>query len=185
LTVRSAEPAAIVASWPELPRHWNDAALEARCQRLQQTIIAVRNVRAVYSLPPGTPIQLHMRSSEAVAGELQSVAGQFDNLAKAVLAAAGADVTRPPASASYSLEDADGFIPLEGLIDREAELARQQKQAEQLRKHIAGHESKLGNESFVSKAPPELVSNTREALAGLKLQLDSVEAIIRDLQGAT
>jgi valyl-tRNA synthetase len=181
LSPRETEAAAIVAQWPELPTSWQDATLEKRFARLQDTIIAVRNVRAIYTIPPGTPIQLHMRSSEEVAGELQNVASQFDNLAKAVLAAAGADVVRPSASASFSLGDAEGYIPLEGLIDRQAELARQKKNAEQIRKHIAGHEGKLANAGFVSKAPADVVANIRETLENNRKQLENMEAIIRDL----
>jgi valyl-tRNA synthetase len=183
LTPREAENAAIVARWPELPASWQDADLEKRFARLQETIVAVRNVRAIYSIPPGTPIQLYMRSSEEVAGELQNVSTQFDNLAKTVLAAAGADVARPPASASFSLGDADGYIPLEGLIDRTAELGRQQKQAEQLKKVIAGHEGALSNEAYVSKAPVDVVATRRETLAANKKQLENIEAIIKDLGG--
>ena len=181
LVPRRAEPAAIVAAWPELPSAWRDDALEARFGRLQDTIVAVRNVRAIYNIPPGTPIQLMIRAPENIAGALQNVASQFDNLAKAVLTAAGADVVRPPASATFSLGDADGYVPLEGLINREAELERQQKEAEKLRKHIAGHEGKLNNESFVGKAPADVVANVRETLAGLRKQLASIEDVIRDL----
>ena len=102
---------------------------------------------------------------------------------QSVLEAAGAEVIRPPASASFSMGDADGYVPLEGIINRDAELERQQKEAEKLRKHIAGHEAKLNNENFVGKAPPEVVANVRETLEGLRKQLASVEEIIRDLSG--
>ena len=100
-----------------------------------------------------------------------------------MLKAAGVDVSRPGTSASFSLADADGFIPLEGVIDREAELARQKKEAEKIRGFITGHERKLANESFVAKAPPEVVEQVRETLAGLAKQLASVEDIIRQLGG--
>ena len=122
-----------------------------------------------------------MRAAPEVAEEMQSVSSQFDNLAKAVLEAAGAEVERPSGAASFSLGDADGFIPLEGLVDRQAELQRQQKEAEKIRKHIAGHEGKLKNENFTAKAPPEVVEQVRETLDGLKKQLTSIEEIIRDL----
>ncbi len=177
LNTQLAEEACIIAKWPNLPTSWQDPALERRFARLQETIVAVRNVRAVYNIPPTTPIKLLMRTSE----DMQSVAGQFDNLAKAVLAAAGADVERPAGAASFSLEDADGFVPLDGLVDRASELDRQQKEADKLRRHIAGHAGKLSNESFVGKAPPQVVQNVRETLAGLKEQLARVEEIIADL----
>jgi valyl-tRNA synthetase len=181
LAPRAAEGAAIIAAWPTIPTGWQDAVLEKRFERLQDTIVAVRNVRAVYNIPPGTQLALHVRATPEVAGDLQNVSAQFDNLAKAVLTAAGADVVRPPASASFSLSDADGYVPLEGIIDREAELERQKKEAEKLRKHIAGHEGKLNNENFVSKAPENVVNDVRETLERLKKQLASVEEIIRDL----
>ncbi|MFO1008084.1 MAG: valine--tRNA ligase [Planctomycetaceae bacterium] len=183
LTPQTAEEAAIVAAWPTIPRSWRDEALERRFARLQETIVAVRNVRAIYNIPPSTQLQLMIRASSEVASEMTNVAAQFDNLAKAVLAAAGADVVRPSASAGFSLGDADGYIPLKGIIDPEAELARQKKEADKIRKHIAGHEGKLSNESFVSRAPADVVAGIRETLAGLKNQLISVEEIIKDLGG--
>ena len=37
--------------------------------------------------------------------------------------AAGLDVNRPGTSANFSLEDVDGYIPLEGLVDDKAEFS--------------------------------------------------------------
>ncbi|HWL11299.1 MAG TPA: class I tRNA ligase family protein, partial [Planctomicrobium sp.] len=173
--------AAIIAEWPTIPAAWQDPALEKRFERLQETIAAVRNVRAIYNIPPGSPVKLLMKASPEVAGDMQSVSAQFDNLAKAVLEAAGADVQRPSGSASFTLGDADGFIPLEGLIDTEAELARQTKEADKLRKHIASSEARLSNESFLAKAPENIVAQMQETLDGLKKQLSSIEEIIKDL----
>jgi valyl-tRNA synthetase len=183
LAPQPATESVMIAPWPAVPVEWRDRPLEKRFERLQETIVAVRNVRSIYSIPPGTQIKLYMRCAPDVARDMQDVSAQFDNLAKTLLAAAGADVERPPASANFALSEADGFIPLEGVIDRHAELARQRKEAEKLRGFIASHEKKLANESFVAKAPPEVVQQARETLAGLKSQLESVESIIKQLGG--
>jgi valyl-tRNA synthetase len=122
-----------------------------------------------------------MRCSPEVAEQLVAVTEQFDFLSKTMLEAAGLDITRPAGSASFSLGDADGYIPLEGLIDRQAELARQHKEAEKLRGFIKGNESKLANTGFMAKAPPDVVEGIRETLAGLKGQLESAERIINEL----
>ena len=68
------------------------------------------------------------------------------------------------------------------MIDREAELERQQKEAEKLQKFIAGSEKKLSNENFTGKAPADVVEQVRETLAGNRQQLESVQRIIADLQ---
>jgi valyl-tRNA synthetase len=135
----------------------------------------------MYRIEDRVELALHVRCQPEVALELNDVASQFTNLAKVVLKGAGIDVTRPGTSASFSLNDADGYIPLAGVVDREAELARQKKEAEKLRGFILGHERKLGNASFVEKAPPEVVDQVRETLSGLQKQLRSVEEIIEAL----
>ncbi|MBM82162.1 MAG: hypothetical protein CMJ78_16470 [Planctomycetaceae bacterium] len=171
------------AAWPENPETWQSKDLESRFERLQETIIAVRNVRAIYSIPPKTPLRLHIRCEEDVATEMQDIASQFDNLAKVLLEAAGADVERPGACASFSMTDADGFIPLEGIVDRDEELERQRKKEKELTGFITGHEKKLSNANFVERAPADVVNNVRETLAGLQKQLESVREIISQLEG--
>ncbi|MCX7421699.1 MAG: class I tRNA ligase family protein [Planctomycetia bacterium] len=172
----------MTAPWPDVPTSCQNRDLERRFERLQETIVAVRNVRALYSISPSTPIQLHIRCNAGIASEMHDVAAQFENLSKALLAAAGADVQPPTCSASFSLTDADVFVPLEGLIDRDAERARNTKEAERLRKGIESNEKKLQNEAFVAKAPPDVLQQTRDTLDNYKNQLASVEAIIKALE---
>ncbi|TXT16737.1 MAG: valyl-tRNA synthetase [Planctomycetota bacterium] len=175
-------PSVMTAPWPEVPTSWQNKDLERRFERLQETIVAVRNIRAMYSIASGTPLKLHIRCSAGIAAEMHDVAEQFENLAKTLLTAAGAEVEAPTCSASFNLGDADGFIPLEGHIDRDAELARQRKEADKLRKSIESNEKKLANEGFVAKAPPDVLQQTRDLVDNYKKQLASVEQIIQSLE---
>ena len=68
------------------------------------------------------------------------------------------------------------------LIDRDAERARNTKEADRLRKGIDSNEKKLANEAFVSKAPADVLQQTRDTLESYKKQLVSVEAIIKALE---
>jgi len=179
---KPAEEAAMIAAWPKLPKEWIDTEFEGRFERLRDSVIAVRNVRAVYGIPPGTPLTLRMRASETIANDMNSVSGQFENLAKTVLEAAGAEVTRPDGSASFTIGDIDGYIPLGGVVDLKAELERQEKEAAKLKGFISGHEKKLSNDKFVSNAPDDVVNNVRETLANLQSQLQSVEEVIAQLR---
>ena len=160
---------------------WRDSALEARFQRLQDLIVAVRNVRGTYNISPAVAVTISVKCSSAAAADLEQVRSQFENLAKATLTAAGPDVARPKASVSFSLGDSDGYLPLEGLVDLQAELVRQKKEADKLRGFIGGTEKKLSNESFVAKAPPEVVAEIRQTLANQQKQLASIEEIIQQL----
>jgi valyl-tRNA synthetase len=176
-----AAAACITAPWPSHIEGWKQPALEARFQRLQDTIVAVRNLRGLYNISPAATVDVAIKCREEVAADIRQVSGQFELLAKAKLIAVGPDIARPKMSASFSLADADGYVPLEGLIDRDAEVARQQKEADKLRGFIAGHEKKLSNASFVDRAPPEVVAEVRDTLANLQKQLASAEDVVRQL----
>jgi valyl-tRNA synthetase len=60
------------------------------------------------------------------------------------------------------------LIPLEGLIDKEAELTRLDKEIIKLEKVIKQSSGKLNNENYVAKAPAEVVQKEREKLAELE-----------------
>ncbi len=181
-TPQPAEESAMKAAWPTIPKQWQDDGIETRFDRLRETVIAVRNVRAVYGIAPKTPLSLLMRTRPEIASEMESVADQFDNLAKTILESAGAEVVHPVGSASFTIGDIDGFIPLEGVIDIAAELNRLNKEADKFKGFIAGHEKKLSNERFVSGAPADVVNNVKETLANLKHQLASTEEVIEQLK---
>lgn len=178
-----AEESAIVAKWPTLPTEWRDSNIENRFDRLKDIVISVRNMRSIYGISPSEPLKLYLRASNDIASDVQNVSGQFDNLAKTVLEAAGAEVERPQGSASFTLGEVDGYIPLTGVIDIQAELERQHKEAEKLQKLIKGHEAKLANEKFTSKAPPQVVADVRNTLTGWQSQLASVNEVIAQLGG--
>ena len=57
------------------------------------------------------------------------------------------------------------FMPLDGLIDVEAEKARLDKEIEKIQKEVGKSKGKLGNEKFVANAKPEVVAVERERLA--------------------
>ncbi len=171
----------MIAPWPEMPLNMIDAALEKRFERLQETIVAVRNVRSVYGISPGAPLKLFMRCAPDVAEQLKAVAGQFDFLSKTMLEAAGLDVTAPTGSVSFSLPDADGYIPVGDSINRDEVRKNKEKEAEKLRGFIASADKKLQNEGFMAKAPADVVEGIRATKAEQEAQLASIERIIREL----
>ena len=75
-------------------------------------------------------------------------------------------------------------MPLDGLIDVEAEKARLDKEIEKIQKGLAGVEGRLNNPSFTDKAPADVVEQVRKqaedqkaALAQLEQQLVKIEAM--------
>jgi valyl-tRNA synthetase len=69
-------------------------------------------------------------------------------------------------------------------VDAAGEVARLKKESEGLEKAIASKEKQLGNETFRSRAPENIIKQMEETLAGQKVELGKVQERLRSLEGA-
>jgi valyl-tRNA synthetase len=77
----------------------------------------------------------------------------------------------------------DLFLPLEGLIDKEAETARLKKELEKIEAEAAKVEQKLANPNFTQKVPPNVLAEHKQRLADFHAKRDHVKATMAALQG--
>ena len=80
----------------------------------------------------------------------------------------GLDVQAPKASASSVVQGCQIIVPLKGNVDLQSEVARLAKEMGKIEQALQVVAKKLGNESFVSRAKPEIVQREREREAELK-----------------
>ncbi|MFT6381285.1 MAG: valyl-tRNA synthetase, partial [Akkermansiaceae bacterium] len=73
------------------------------------------------------------------------------------------------------------FMPLDGLIDVEAEKARLDKEIEKIQKEVEKSKGKLGNERFVANAKPEVVAVERERLEEWEVKLSQLQEMRNNL----
>ena len=66
----------------------------------------------------------------------------------------------------------------------DAEIARLTKQAEKLQKAITGKENKLGNASFVERAPAQVVQKERDSMGEMRTELSAIENQLKDFRAA-
>ena len=74
-------------------------------------------------------------------------------------------------------------LPLAGLIDVDAELARLEKQLKDINNWINSARGKLSNERFVKNAPPQVVADARASLEDLEARKVRTEELIASLRG--
>ena len=77
----------------------------------------------------------------------------------------------------------DLFLPLEGLIDKEAETVRLKKDLEKIEAEIAKVEQKLANPNFTQKVPPHVLAEQQQRLAEWQGKRDHVKAALAALEG--
>ena len=90
--------------------------------------------------------------------------------AKSVRFALRERFVRPDDSASRAFSDIEIVAPLEGLVDKAAERAKLEKEAADLRRQAGSIVAKLANESFVSRAPAEVVEAAKVEARGDRIE---------------
>ena len=154
---------------------------------LQALIGAIRNIRGEMKLGNAVrlPVLLDNISDEETA-RLSRIENQFKSLAKVdtltiVNAGDGSDKELPLSSSSM-VGQLKVLVPMKGLIDPTAELNRLAKAQEKLTKQAESLRSKLSNESFVSKAPANVVESEKAKLAEMDTQLAEMNKQIKQLK---
>ena len=73
-------------------------------------------------------------------------------------------------------------MPLEGIIDKDAEIGRLERQTARLGKDLDRARAKLGNPSFLDRAPAAVVEKERRRAAELETSIGKLEAQLETLR---
>ncbi|RUO47047.1 valine--tRNA ligase [Pseudidiomarina donghaiensis] len=161
------------------------ATASADMEWLKQVIVAVRNIRGEMNLSPTKPLPVLFKNADATAQtrleQNQSFLSALAKLESVTFLAADEEA---PASATALVGRMEINIPMAGLIDTAAELARLDKAIEKAQKEFDLFTRKLSNENFVSKAPTEVIEKERakqaeaqETLHQLQQQREKIAAL--------
>ncbi len=167
------------AAWPGEQPGWISEKAEADFALLADLVRQVRNVRKAHDVPPSRKVDAIL---EATGEAAALMADNADLLAsQANLGTVTLDAPAPTDGSAATVTAGGAKLHLLDIIDRDAELARLTKQAEQLTKGISGTEAKLGNDKFVAKAPADVVERERERLTAMQADLAAVQQAIESL----
>ncbi len=175
-------PSVCIAAWPRGQRDRHDPMAESTIGHWQEKIAALRNLRAERGVPEKARINPIIIANGPAAEALRVGESHIRSLtaADSITIVSQLD-QRPDQSAATVLPDCEVILPLAGLIDIEAERSRLRKQLGDLERQLQALRSKLGNESFVSRAPAEVVAQTRTRVEELATQYSAVQSLIAAL----
>jgi len=173
--------ALVAAEWPKEIDSLREPDAEKQIEIIQAAIRTVRDIRSNRNIPPKELKVVSIKSQQESVDILNRNAELIQQLAGVKEFKAGTDIVKPT-NAAVAIADATE-VYVHNAIDPQAERQRLEKQKQQIEKAKEAVEAKLGNENFVTKAKPEVVTQARDRLAELSEQLKTVEKHLSELNG--
>ncbi len=150
-----------------------DEAAVADMEWLMEFITGIRSIRSQMNIPPKK--QLPVLLKDSTDEDLRRLEANSDFLSRlANLESIEVLKGDAPAASTALVGKMEILIPLEGLIDKDAEIQRLDKEIAKLEKVIKQSSGKLNNENYVAKAPAEVVQKEREKLLEMEQSLSQL-----------
>jgi len=163
------EEALIIARFPE-PREvegWEAQKVED-FNLVQEIVRAIRNLRTEKRVPPSRKIPAILAVGDNTVLDAQrDVIAYLAQLDPQALTIIPAVEEKPQNAAAQTILGIKIYLPLEGLVDMEAERARLQKELQENENQIKRLETLLSS-SFAERAPAQVVERERQKLATFK-----------------
>ncbi|ATG75197.1 valyl-tRNA synthase [Zobellella denitrificans] len=166
----------MLAAYPQADAALEDEQAMADLEWVKRFIVSIRNLRAEMNIPPGQGLNVLLRPAGDDARRATDNDAFLRAMAKLDSITLLAADEEAPVSTKQLIGDTELLLPMAGLIDKDAELARLQKELDKVGGEIKRLEGKLNNQGFVAKAPAEVVAKEQEKLADYQATLAKLQA---------
>lgn len=152
--------------WPDVIEYDEDQAKDF--EKLKSIITEVRHIKTLLNVPGGDLVHTSSKLIEKNRKLIVKLAGL--NEVKSLEKRQGIALTQTSESCSLDLGEKNATKLVASLEDRE----------DKLNKNIKTLKERLANKNYMSKAPAELISETRTQLENVESELEKTRALIRD-----
>ncbi|XPF93816.1 valine--tRNA ligase [Colwellia sp. RE-S-Sl-9] len=173
----------MVQSFPVFDENLCDQQAIDDLEWVKQFIVAIRNIRGEMDISPSKSLPVLVKNVSANDQRRIDENQQFlSALAKLESITVLTDNDEAPLSATAVVGDLSVLIPMAGLIDKDAEIARLTKSIEKLNKEADKTRSKLSNEKFVGKAPEAVINKEKAKLAEAESALEKLQEQVTQIE---
>ncbi len=153
-----------------------DAEAVAEMEWVMNFINGVRQIRSGMNISPGKLLPVLLQNCTAQDESRVETSIQYlISLARLESITVLEPDAEAPESATALIGEVKLLIPMAGLIDKQAELARLTKEMDKLHKDVERGEIKLANPSYVERAPADVVEKERQRVSDMRSALEKLE----------
>ncbi len=172
----------IHASWPTVTKTINAAP---EIDWAIDLITAIRSLRSEMNLPAGAKLQIYLKDmlevSAAYLQRMETLICSLARLEKIKLFGADQEISRDMAQSVF--KEGVLLLPLKGVVDFAAERERLNKELENLNRNLENYARKLNNQSFVERAPANIVAEEKRRQAEAMENKAKVEEALMRIVG--
>jgi valyl-tRNA synthetase len=169
-------PTIMQQPFPEADDSIIDESVDREVEWIKGVIVAIRNIRGEMNISPATNINVLLTSgADQDRKNLDSNQQFLVKLAKLESVSWLDDPQQAPPSSMQVVGDMEVLVPMAGLIDVDAEMARLGREQDKLTKEIGRLSGKLGNAKFVDNAPADVVAREKEKLSNAETTLHQLQ----------
>lgn len=168
LDERKAGDSIMVAAQPEANEF--NTELLGRFDEMKEIVAGIRNIRQEKNIPNKESLSLFVKSAQKLNPEIESVIVKLAGLDKLEYTNDKVD-----GSASFLVKSSEFFVPLDGFINEEEEMAKLTEELNYTKGFLASVMKKLSNEKFVTGAPAQVVEVERKKQADAEEKIRVIE----------
>ena len=175
IATRTPEEALIVSEWPKEGKV--NEQLIADFDYASQVISGIRTIRKSKNIAFKDSIEVHVLKNEESTAAFDTIISKLGNVSEIAFAKAPLE-----GALSFRVKSNEYFIPLEGAIDVEAEIAKIEEELKYTKGFLVSVSKKLSNERFVSNAPEQLVAIEKQKMADAESKIEALEKRMASLK---
>ena len=170
--------------YPEPNEHDIDLRANEDIEWLKVVIEGVRNIRGEMNIPPGKELSVLLRKGDENDRLRLSKNSQYlRKLAKITQIAWLAADDAVPLAATALAGELEILVPMAGLIDKDAEITRLNREISKLEGDLTRLQGKLGNAAFVDKAPAAVVAKEQDKMYAQRQALETLREQLQRIRG--
>ncbi len=161
----------------------NNSGAEEKAAKFFGMISLIRNIRGEMKVPQEKKIEIIVKTADKDLLEMtEAYEKDIIYLVRGQSIQCSTDATKPESSAAGTDKYCEVYINLEGLIDKDKEIARLQKELQKITVEYERTKSKLNNESFVSKAPKDVIEKEKKKLEEFEMTINKMNHNITEFK---
>ena len=175
IATRTPDEALIVSEWPKEGKV--NEQLIADFDYASQVISGIRTIRKSKNIAFKDSIEVHVLKNEESTAAFDTIISKLGNVSEIAFAKAPLE-----GALSFRVKSNEYFIPLEGAIDVEAEIAKIEEELKYNKGFLVSVSKKLSNERFVSNAPEQVVAIEKQKMADAESKIEALEKRMASLK---